>query len=182
MLQASVACLCGAIQRVAAPFPSNCGTLRIISSANHAGGIHEKHRCRFGACFAHGSRIYRRAAGLGLSDHTEARAEGQSRPQADAGQQQAIHAGANRRRIQSSGLVSRRASADAADRRSWRQAGSPRLRTLPPADRQRPSGVVRRRRTAGGLHHAADGRVQERRPQGRRANISPRSSPAYGPR
>ena len=58
----------------------------------------------------------------------------------------------------SAGLVSRRASADAAHRRGWRHASADRLRAMSSAVGRRSSGIVEPRRAAGQLHHPADGR------------------------
>src|SRR5207248_251079 len=60
---------------------------------------------------------------LGLPAHAQARARGRGRAEAGARERKAIHAGADRRRLQSTRLVSRRASADAGDRRNRQKAG-----------------------------------------------------------
>ena len=56
-----------------------------------------------------------------------------------AGQQEAIHGGADRRQFQSAGLVPGRASADAGGGLHRPAAGRPRLRAVPSADRRRSS-------------------------------------------
>ena len=117
--------------------------------------------------FARRYGMGRRRSRMGLSDHAQARAAGQRHPQADAGQREEIHRRADQRRLRAAGLVSRRASADAADRGARCEAGGAGLRALPSADRRRPSRIVQHRRPAGQLFHPADGRVQEWRPQGR---------------
>src|SRR5207249_4684179 len=62
--------------------------------------------------------------------------------------------------------VSRRASADAGDRRD-RQKTGPRLRPVPSSDGRRPPRILQPRGPARPLPGAPDGRVQERRQEGR---------------
>src|SRR5439155_1054188 len=102
-------------------------------SALQNGGMHEKSS----SCPRDGtaSRSCDRGgeSRLGLSGHAQARAPRQRRAEADAREREEIHAGADRRRLQSARLVSRRASADAGDRRRREKAGA-RVRALPSSD------------------------------------------------
>src|SRR5436189_5165245 len=70
---------------------------------------------------------------LGLPGHAQACAARQRRAEAGAREREEIHPGADRRRLQSARLVSRRASADAGDRRDREKAGA-RVRALPSSD------------------------------------------------
>ena len=84
-----------------------------------------------------------------------------------------LHGGANARCLQSTRLASRRASADARSGRAWPAAGDARVRVLSSRQRPGPSRERVARGPARGLHRPADGRLQERRSQERRAEDGP---------
>src|SRR3984957_496975 len=125
-----------------------------------------------------------RAARLGLPGDRQgaaAAAAGRRAPHR-AGQRQILYAQADRRPVQSARLVSRPASADAADRRPWRGHHRARLRLLPLADRHRARRVGLYRGAARGLFRPRNGRLQERRTQGLRLDDGHRQRDQRGRR
>ncbi len=105
--------------------------------------------------------------GLGLSADAERQRRARQREAAHGtGQQEAVHGGSDRRRLQSAGLVSRRTCADAGAGRDRTAATVPGLRALPSADRRWTSGICELGRASGAVSHPRDGGIQERQSHG----------------
>ena len=153
----------------------------IVRASSPTTGPRRKHRSRSGdghapshlgrgacvvSCPGHGGGWSR----LGLSGHAAARAARHPGPEAGARQRAGLYPGADRRCVQPSGLVSRRASDDAANRGARRKACGAGLRAMSPAERRRSPGIVEPGGASGVVPHAPTGRLQERRSHGRACN------------